>query len=58
MQLVVVAQFGADQGDVFQAVRRIFQEKQTRLYTLEEADQLAEEIRQTAKPLDPSLFVN
>ncbi|HEY7423605.1 MAG TPA: DUF3037 domain-containing protein [Gemmataceae bacterium] len=58
MQLVVVAQFGADQDDVFEAVRSIFQEKQTRLYTLDEADRLAEEIRQTAKPLDPSLFVH
>ena len=56
LQLVVVAQFGADQGDVSAAVRSIFQEKQTRLFTLEEADKLAEEIRQTAKPLDPSLF--
>jgi hypothetical protein len=57
MQLVVVAQFGTDQGDVLEAVRRIFQEKQTRLYTFDEADRLAEEIQQTAKPLDPSMFV-
>lgn len=58
MQLVVVAQFGSDQKDVFDAVRSIFAEKKTRLYKLDEADKLAEEIRRTAKPLNPSLFVN
>jgi hypothetical protein len=58
MQLVVVAEFGADQGDVFSAIRSIFQEKQTQLYTLDEANRLAEEISQTAKPFDRSLFTD
>lgn len=57
LQLVVVAQFGPDQADVFQAVHQIFEEKRTRLYKLEEADELVQAIRQTAKPIDPSLFV-
>jgi hypothetical protein len=56
LQLVVVALFGPDQADVFQAVQQIFEKKGTRLYKLEEADELAQEIRQTARPLDPRLF--
>jgi len=57
LQLVVVAQFGPDQAAVFQAVHQIFEAKKTRIYKLEEADELAQEIRQTAKPIDPALFV-
>jgi hypothetical protein len=57
MQLVVVAQFGSDQEDVFHAVQQIFQEKHTRIYRLDEAEKLAEEIHRTAKPIDPSLLL-
>lgn len=56
LQLVVVAEFGPDQEDVFQAVHQIFEKKKTRIYKLEDADKLAQEIGQTAKPIDPSLF--
>jgi hypothetical protein len=56
LRLIVVAQFGADQTDVFRAVREIFHKRNTRIYKLEDADELAEEIRKTAKPIDPSLF--
>lgn len=56
MQLLVVAQFGADQKDVSSAVHKIFKERHTRLFRIEETEKLVEEIRATAKPLDPSLF--
>lgn len=58
LQLLVVAQFGTNQQDVADAVQTIFKKKHTRLFRLEEAAELVDEIRTTAKPIDPTLFDN
>lgn len=51
VQLVVVGQFPKGRHELADSVRRVFAERQTILYRLEEAKQLFEEIKSHAKPL-------
>lgn len=50
VQLVVVGQFPKGQHELADSVRRIFARRNTRLYRLEEADRLFEEIKTHGKP--------
>jgi hypothetical protein len=56
LQLVVVAQFGQDQADVRRFVRGRLEQSHARLVPLESLDDLIQEIRATARPVDATLF--
>jgi hypothetical protein len=55
LQLIVVGQFPRDGSAIVEDVRRRFAKHKTRLYRLEEAHQLFEEIRAHAKPIPGSV---
>jgi len=54
LQLIVVGQFPPGQRETAETVGRILKQRQTRLYRLEEAPRLFEEIKSSAKPIPDS----